>query len=113
MSFFFRHDPGAWMLDDIEVYHGMTQLIDNGGFETGSLTGWSHSGPCQSNTGEIRSDSSKAKSDIRYYYAPCADYGDQIKKTFTTVIGDTYVISFWLTNDRCCNQTEIANITLY
>ena len=112
LSFFFRHDPDGWMLDDVKVYHGLTQLITNNGFESGSLTGWTYSGQCQSYTGTAYLDSTRAKSGNRYYYGRCANIGDRISQTFATVAGDTYIISFWLTNNGCCIQTEIANITL-
>ncbi|CAF1545498.1 unnamed protein product [Adineta steineri] len=105
LSFFFRHDPGAWMLDDVSVYYG-------------SLTGWNYTGNCGTNYGQATSGSSYAKSGSWYYYDPCASYmggngwGDTISQTFSTIAGGTYTISFWLTNYDCCNHTEIANITL-
>ncbi|CAF2626560.1 unnamed protein product [Rotaria sp. Silwood2] len=112
LSFFFRHDPGGWMLDDVNVYHGLTQLIVNGGFEAGALTGWSYSGSCYFYTGTAYSGSSYAKSGSYYYYDRCSQYGDTISQTFATVAGDIYVISFWLTNYSCCSATEIANVTI-
>ncbi|CAF1038405.1 unnamed protein product [Adineta steineri] len=118
LSFFFRHDPGGWMIDDVSVYYGTTQKIINGGFEAGSLTGWNYSGHCGNNVGQAYSGSSYAKSGSWYYYDPCSGYsgsnssGDTISQTFSTIAGGTYTISFWLTNYYCCNQTEIANITL-
>jgi hypothetical protein len=113
LSFYFRHDPGGWMLDDVTVYHGSTQLIINGGFETGDLTGWNYSGYCFYNTGQAYSGSSYAKTGNYYYYDRCQQYGDTISQNFSTTVGDTYVISFWLTNYGCCGTTEIANITLF
>ncbi|CAF1100912.1 unnamed protein product [Adineta steineri] len=116
LSFFFRHDPGGWMIDDVSVYYGVTQKIINGGFETGNLTGWNYTGNCDFNVnrGLAYPGSSYAKSGSWYYYDRCAGnmMGDTISQTFSTIAGGTYTISFWLTNYDCCNATEIANITL-
>ncbi|CAF1507059.1 unnamed protein product, partial [Adineta steineri] len=116
LSFFFRHDPGGWMIDDVSVYYGVTQKIINGGFETGNLTGWNYTGNCNLdvNRGLAYPGSSYAKSGSWYYYDCCAGnmMGDTISQTFSTIVGGTYTISFWLTNYYCCNATEIASITL-
>ncbi|CAF1252851.1 unnamed protein product [Adineta ricciae] len=112
LSFFFRHDPGGWMLDDVSVSHGSTELINDGGFETGNLNAWNYSGSCWYYTGQAYKDSSYAKSGSYYYYDRCRSHGDTISQTFYTVIGETYIISFWLTNYYCCGNTEIAYVTI-
>jgi hypothetical protein len=111
LSFFFRHDPGVWMLDNVSVYHGSTQMITNGGFETGNLNGWTRSNTCSANPGVIKQGSG-ARSGNYYYYDGCPNAGDTIGQTFSTISGDIYIISFWLTNEGCCATTEIANITI-
>jgi hypothetical protein len=101
------------MLDDVNVYHGLTQLLTNGGFESGSLTGWIYSGgSCNYYTGTAYSGSSYAKTGNYYYYDRCSTATDTISQTFSTVVGDTYVISFWLTNYNCCGTTETASVTI-
>ncbi|UJR11076.1 hypothetical protein I4U23_015258 [Adineta vaga] len=114
LSFFFRHDPGGWMVDDITVYRGPTQLLVNGGFETGNLTGWIRTGICNLNIGEAYFGNTYAKSGDWYYYDLCAGdgNGDTISQTFSTIPGEIYNITFWLANYDCCDETEIANITL-
>jgi hypothetical protein len=97
----------------VSVYQGSTQMISNGGFETGDLTGWNYSGSCGSSPGAVGSGSSFANSGNYFYYDACSNFGDTISQTFTTVIGDTYDISFWLTIDGCCGTTVVANITLF
>lgn len=115
LSFVFRHDPGYWALDDVSVSNGATQLIINGGFESGNLTGWSYSisGSCPGNYGgQTMHDSSIAKSGDFYYFDGCFGNSDKLYQTFPTIAGVTYNISFWLINKDCCDPVEIANITI-
>ncbi|CAF1252983.1 unnamed protein product [Adineta ricciae] len=112
LSFFFRHDPGRWMLDDVSVSHGSTELINDGGFETGNLNAWNYSGSCSYHKGQAYKDPSYAKSGSYYYYDRCRSYGDTISQTFYTMIGETYIISFWLTNYDCCGHNETAYVTI-
>ena len=112
LSFFFRNDVGGWLLDDVSVYHGSIQMIVDGGFESGSISAWTYSGTCDFWIGEAHSGIGLAHSGNWFYYDQCAGTGDTINQTFPTVVGDAYVISFWLTSDSCCSGTQIAKVTL-
>lgn len=113
LSFFFRHDPGYWFLDDISVYHGISQVLTNGGFENLAV-GWSYSGSCSSNTGGlIVIDPAYVLSGQHSYSSRCIGFGDTISQTFLTVPGDAYLIKFWLRRTDCCSPIVIANITVH
>jgi hypothetical protein len=70
-------------------------LIFNGGFETGDFTGWSHTG----NPGATGVSMSYANTDT--YGAQLGPVGSDgyLSQTFATVVGDTYAVEFWLSND--------------
>ena len=111
LSFSFRHDDYYWVLDDVAVYHGMTQLLINGDFENG-MTGWTRTGVCDSNDSGVYYSTTHARSGTYYYAGSCVGRTDTSSQTFATVAGDVYRIDFWLKNRACCPQTLIANITI-
>jgi hypothetical protein len=90
----------------------MAQLISNGGFEKGDLTGWIRSGTCAFNEGMAYQRNQYAKTGSWYYYDRCRNVIDVLQQTFPTIVGDTYIISFWLANHRCCIPFQIANVTI-
>ena len=111
LSFGFRHDAYYWILDDVAVYHGMTQLLINGDFENG-MTGWTRTGVCDANDSGVYYSTTHARSGTYYYGGSCVGRTDMLSQTFTTVAGDVYEINFWLKNRHCCPPTLIANITI-
>lgn len=104
LSFVSRHDPGGWLLDSVVVNRTSASLIVNGGFETGSLSGWNYTNSCSSYPGAVGSYYA-AKSGSCYYYSSCVNGTDTISQQFSTTIGASYQISFWLANIGCCNPT--------
>ena len=112
LAFSFRHDPGYWQLDDVTVYSGVKQLIQNGGFEIGDLTGWGYSGNCNSDAGRPYQSGRSSKAGNWYYNDGCRNGVDTISQTFPTVAGYTYIISFWLRNQDCCRTVETVTVTI-
>ena len=111
-----RHDPDYWYLDDVSVFQGGTQMITNGGFETGSLSPWV---ACVSNgTTLCPSGSPVAVGTLSPHsgtYAVtdgCNGYTDCIRQSFSAVAGQTYVVSFWMKSGTI-GSGIIANVTLF
>ncbi len=94
-----RQDPSFWCLDDISVVgpNGV-QLWQDGGFETGPLTSYytycNPNGATYSGTISTRCPHSGSYS----FYDGSVTYSDYLSQAFTTVVGATYNISFWLEN---------------
>jgi hypothetical protein len=95
LAFQFRHDPGVWYLDDVSVYSGATQMLSNGGFETGSLSPWiKTAGSCGESGGVMSTGSPHSGS---YALADgSVNCADKISQQFTAIAGQIYVVSFWL-----------------
>jgi hypothetical protein len=94
-----RQDPSYWCLDDISVVDpGAVQLWQNGGFEMSPLT--TYYTYCNPNgasaSGTI--STSCVHSGSYSFYDGSVGYSDYLSQSFTTVVGTTYTISFWLAN---------------
>ena len=114
LALYARHDPRGWEVDDFSVvYNSSQQLLINGGFETGDLTGWNNTaGSCSGYSSYVGSSSFFAHTGSGYYYGRCNGDCDIIRQTFATIVGATYNISFWLYNYSCCTQTEIIAVSI-
>lgn len=74
----------------------ITNLVNNGGFETGDFTGWSQSG----NTGFTGVDTFSANSDTYgAFFGPVGSLG-YLSQTLSTVAGASYDLSFFLFNEN-------------
>jgi hypothetical protein len=99
LAFQFRNDPVTWYLDDVSVYDGGTEMLVNGGFESGSLSPWAvtfPNGPCVGGSppGQLCNTTSHTGS---YDYCDgCNTVADQVSQSFMATAGQVYVISFWL-----------------
>lgn len=111
LSFNFRHDPGAWMLDDVSVCNSSTSPIINGGFESSGLTGWTYSGTCSSYASHVTS-SNGARSGSHYYAGTCVNGTDTISQRFSITPGRSCSINFCLSNYACCRPVEAFTVTI-
>ena len=99
VTFAFRHDPGYFFFDDASVTDGGgPNLLTNGDFETGDLTGWHYDNAYGvSFAGYVYSGYQHSG---LYSWADGATQGyDAIDQTIATNIGDTYDVSFYLASD--------------
>ena len=99
LQFQFQHHPGRWYLDDVSIFHGGTQLLSNGGFESGTLSPWYRTAPngngCGGQQGAV-SNSGGARTGSWFLWDGAMNCFDQIQQNFSVVAGETYVISYWL-----------------
>ena len=104
LSFAFREDPAFLMLDDIVLTTGGgPNLVVNGGFESGlegsnAPVGWTYLNVFgAAAAGEVSSTPPHSGS-LDYRDGAVQAY-DALTQNITTVIGQTYDLSFWLTDD--------------
>jgi len=119
VTFVFRHDPGYFGFDDASVtlFGGGSNLISNGGFETGDTTNWTYFN--QNNVSFAGSVGTTPTQNLNansgtYFWVDGATQGyDGLTQTIATTIGSTYTISFYLnqydTNGHAGVTTPITN----
>jgi len=96
LAFQFRNDPGNWYLDDVSVYDRGTQMISNGGFETGSLSPWVRTTPHGNCAGLAASVTNTTPNTGNYSLIDGSNgCADQVSQQFTATAGQIYVVSFW------------------
>ncbi len=89
-------------MDSISVNHtnADTEVLINGGFDTGDFTGWTQYCATDANCGGTGNygqvTTSNYYSGTYCYVDKCAGGFDYLTQSFTTVIGDYYLISFYL-----------------
>ncbi|CAF3926678.1 unnamed protein product [Adineta steineri] len=98
----FRMDSNNWSLDTLSVKRigTSTELLTNGDFESGTMTGWSSCNPNNAtNFGFIKDDILYTYSG--YYFWKDASTGavDYLYQYFSSVVGANYTISFYLKGD--------------
>ncbi|CAF1103033.1 unnamed protein product [Rotaria sp. Silwood1] len=110
MMLAFRQDPNYWCLDDISVEYNGMQMWQNGGFETSPLTQYyTYCNPSgASASGTISASCSHSGS--YSFYDGAVGFSDYLSQSFTTVIGASYNISFWLANQGSTPNSALVII---
>ncbi|CAM4895673.1 unnamed protein product [Rotaria socialis] len=109
ITFAFRDDSYFFAFDNITIWGNAapsTQLISNGGFETGHISPWTYCNPnVASNAGKVQLGSTAYNgytytpySGMYFYMDGSVGAPDYLSQTFATTIGSTYNISYWLYN---------------
>jgi hypothetical protein len=87
-------------MDDVSISNGTTEMLLNGGFESGSFSPyWSTSQPnggCNAFTTGAQIDWSSCRTGSYCLVDGCGGRTDQISQSFTAITGQVYLISFWL-----------------
>jgi hypothetical protein len=96
ISFALQNDPDFWYLDDVSITNSSgVQLLSNGNFEAGDLTGWSYCNPKNAtNSGTV----SMTNSHTGWYSYEDGSVGssDYLSQSFTVRPNKTVTVRFWL-----------------
>ena len=103
-------------MDDVSVSDGTTELLLNGGFESGSFSpGWTKSTPnggCNAFTTGAAIDTSSCHTGSYCFSDGCGGRTDQISQSFSVTAGHVYYISFWLKQGGGSGSSISATATL-
>lgn len=98
----FRMDSNNWSLDTLSVKKigTTTELLANGGFEMGSLSGWLSCNPNNATSyGYVQNNWLYTQSGSYYWKDGSTGAVDYLYQYFSSIVGATYTISFYLKGD--------------
>ncbi|CAF2149064.1 unnamed protein product [Rotaria magnacalcarata] len=121
--FSFLRSTGFFALDDVSVRSATApsvEILVNGGFESGNLTGWSYCNQnSATNTGGVKANSSNftysgvkffSNSGSYYYVGGGLTVADYLSHTFPTITGQIYTVGFWIVNS---NNATLSSADLF
>ena len=100
LTFLFRQDPNNWEFDNVSFTdRSRNNLVVNGSFETGDLTGWmlvSQQGVPRGGFLDVGTD---AQDGSYNWIDGTVDGVDGLAQVVSTTVGQNYTLSFWLAGD--------------
>lgn len=116
LQFRLQHSPGRWYLDDVSVLHGVTQLVSNGGFESGVLSPWIRTAPngnaCGGQPADISNLVGEANNGSWFLWDGFISCYDQIGQTFDAIENEVYIISFWIKSTTIGGSPIFAQVLI-
>ena len=110
-----RHDPDKWCIDDVSILADGTEMLANGGFETGSLSPWSWTEPngtCSGTKAAVTSSSGVARTGSNGLWDGSVGCFDQVAQSFNVTKGAIYQISFWLKSTNTGSNGIFADFSM-
>ena len=111
----FRNDPYSWYVDDVSILSGSTEMLVNGGFETGSLSPWVRTEPngtCNGTKATVRNSSGVARTGNYGLWDGSNGCFDQVTQNFSVATGRQYLISFWLKSTNTSTNGIFASFSI-
>ena len=116
LQFRLQQSPGRWYLDDVSVFDGGTQLLLNGGFESGTLSPWVRTTPngpsCSGQIAAVTNSGGLAHTGSWFLWDGQINCYDQVEQAFNVIAGKTYVISYWLRSTTTSGSPIYAQVLI-
>jgi hypothetical protein len=108
LAFAFREDPAFWSLDNVSVTtsSSSTNLVSDGDFSNTTLAPWTYDNNYGVNdaNGELRSGCGTSGGNC--FYDGAVQAYDGIDQNISTVAGQAYTLSFWLTDNSSLTTAQ-------
>ncbi|CAF4632542.1 unnamed protein product, partial [Rotaria sp. Silwood2] len=97
LTFSFNSQINYWYLDDVSMFRGTTNILLNGGFESGSWSPWIFIPPtCGSSLTNILNDSASAHSGNYCVQQRNSNCAESISQSVSVKNANSYTVTFWI-----------------
>jgi hypothetical protein len=108
LAFAFREDPAFWSLDDVSVvaHGGSTNIVSDGDFSNTTLSPWVYTNVYGVDDANGVLDSGCGRSGGNCWYDGAVQAYDGLNQTISTVTGQQYTLTFWLTDNSSLTTAQ-------